>query len=555
MATDTVKINDIASQLTTASRLVVSTDFFWVYMASGTQVKIPAEFVKAYLVNGIKPTVNSDGNWEIGGTDTGVQAEGVSPQLNADELGINVSYDNGKTWQTLALYSQMDIGLDDLIATYKAIVSTEQGRVDAETERAEAETERKDSETARKEAETTRVTEFAASKEAADDATAKALSTYSHPPYVDSDGYYYKWNIDTAAYDKTTVNLTGKAFQIKKVFPSVAAMEATDVDTFDENDFLLINTEDTEDEDNAKLYVVAVNSETGKKFYSYLVDMSGFRGFVGKTPQMFIGTVTTLAAGSTASASVTADGTDTDGNPKYRLNLAIPKGDKVTLADFTDEEIAQLQKPATDAIALCNTATDKANTATANANAATERASAAAENATDKATAASKLNDTVAAAETSRVAAENARVTAENARAAAESSRAAAESARDKAETSRASEETARQADEKTRQANETQRQTDTAAAISNSEAQTEIAKNYNEHPPKIGDNGNWWTWNGTEYADTGYPARGGTLYPTFYHTGNKLYIRDTTDTVAQYVKRKGNKVAFSIYEFKLAKQ
>ena len=227
----------------------------------------------------------------------------------------------------------------------------------------------------------------------------------------------------------------------------------------------------------------------------------------------------------------------------------------MTLADFTDEEIAQLQKPATDAIALCNTATDKANTATANANAATERASAAAENATDKATAASKLNDTVAAAETSRVAAENARVTAENARAAAESSRAAAESARDKAETSRASEETARQADEKTRQANETQRQTDTAAAISNSEAQTEIAKNYNEHPPKIGDNGNWWTWNGTEYADTGYPARGGTLYPTFYHTGNKLYIRDTTDTVAQYVKRKGNKVAFSIYEFKLAKQ
>ena len=470
MATDTVKINDIASQLTTASRLVVSTDFFWVYMASGTQVKIPAEFVKAYLVNGIKPTVNSDGNWEIGGTDTGVQAEGVSPQLNADELGINVSYDNGKTWQTLALYSQMDIGLDDLIATYKAIVSTEQGRVDAETERAEAETERKDSETARKEAETTRVTEFAASKEAADDATAKALSTYSHPPYVDSDGYYYKWNIDTAAYDKTTVNLTGKAFQIKKVFPSVAAMEATDVDTFDENDFLLINTEDTEDEDNAKLYVVAVNSETGKKFYSYLVDMSGFRGFVGKTPQMFIGTVTTLAAGSTASASVTSDGTDTDGNPKYRLNLAIPKGDKVTLADFTDEEIAELQKPATDAIALCNTATDNANTAAANASTATEKADAAAENATDKATTASKLNDTVTAAEASRVAAENARVTAENARAAAESSRVDAESARDKAETSRVSEETTRQTNEKTRQSNESARQSSETTRQANEE-------------------------------------------------------------------------------------
>ena len=444
MATDTVKINDIASQLTTASRLVVSTDFFWVYMASGSQVKIPAEFVKAYLLDGMKPAVNSDGNWEIGGTDTGVQAEGVSPQLAVDELGINVSYDKGKTWQTLVLYSQMDIGLEDLIATYKDIIKTEQGRVDAETSRQEAETERASAETSRKEAEASRVTEFAASKEAADDATAKALSTYSHPPYVDSDGYYYRWNIDTAAYDKTTVNLTGKAFQIKKVFPSIAAMEATDVDTFDENDFILINTEDTEDEDNAKLYVVAVDAATGKKFYSYLVDMSGFRGFVGKTPQMFIGTVTTLAAGSTASASVTADGTDTDGNPKYRLNLAIPKGDKVTLADFTDEEIAELQKPATDAIADCN-------------------------------------------------------------------------------------------------------------AATTESKEQTTIAKGYNDHPSKIGDNGNWWTWNGTEYADTGYPARGGTLYPTFYHNGNKLYIRDTTDTVAQYVKKEGNKLTFEVYDFKLA--
>lgn len=51
MATDT-KINDIAAQLVTASRLVANTDFFWVYAASGTQVKIPAEQVRAYLLAG-----------------------------------------------------------------------------------------------------------------------------------------------------------------------------------------------------------------------------------------------------------------------------------------------------------------------------------------------------------------------------------------------------------------------------------------------------------------------------------------------------------------------
>lgn len=32
-------------------------------------------------------------------------------------------------------------------------------------------------------------------------------------------------------------------------------------------------------------------------------------------------------------------------------------------------------------------------------------------------------------------------------------------------------------------------------------------AEEYATHPPIIGDNGNWWTWNGTAYVDTGYNA------------------------------------------------
>mgnify|MGYP000021052976 CR=1 FL=1 len=44
----------------------------------------------------------------------------------------------------------------------------------------------------------------------------------------------------------------------------------------------------------------------------------------GKTPSFAIGTV---SQGSSASATVTADGTDTSGNPKYKINLTLPKGD------------------------------------------------------------------------------------------------------------------------------------------------------------------------------------------------------------------------------------
>lgn len=266
-------------------------------------------------------------------------------------------------------------------------VSAESGRVNAEQDRAAAEDDRVT-------AETQRETDFATSKKACDDATDKALSTYLHPPYVDADGYYYKWDVSTGSYDKTDVNLTGKAFQIKKVFASVSAMNATDVNTFAENDFILINTVNVEDEDNAKLYVVALNGQ-GQKFYSYLVDMSGFRGFTGKTPQIVIGNVTTLAENADADASISASGTDTNGNPVYKLNLGIPKGYRLRFADLTDSDKAELMKPATDAAAASKTQTEACKTATDNANSATTKANTAATNA-GEATEASKTQTAIA---------------------------------------------------------------------------------------------------------------------------------------------------------------
>ena len=480
MATET-KINDIASQLSTASRLVVSTDFFWVYTASGLQVKIPAEFVKAYLVNGIKPSINANGNWEIDGKDLGVAAKGKTPQFRGGTMGIEVSYDDGKTWTQAVAYTDMNPDLTALTEAYNKVTQGEADRVKAETARVEAEK-------ARVAAETKRETDFSASKKACDDATAKANSTYSHPPYVDKDGYYYKWNVTTSSYNKTDVNLTGKAFQIKKVFASVSAMNATDVNTFAENDFILINTANVEDADNAKLYVVALN-EQGQKFYSYLVDMSGFRGFTGKTPQFLIGNVTTLAENANATASVSASGTDTAGNPVYKLNLGIPKGIRLRFADLTDSDKAELMKPATDAAAASKTQTAACKTATDNANAATTKANTAATNA----------NTATEAANTATTKANTAATNADK--------------------------------------------------ATEASKTQTTLAKELNDNPLKQGDNGNWWKYNPTTkvYEDTGIAAIGGILYPSFSNHRNHLYLIDYQQYVSNRVSYNRNHLRIKI--------
>ena len=153
-----VNINDVASQLNTASRLVVSTDFFWVYMANGSQVKIPAEFARAYLIAGIKPTINDNGHWEIGGEDLGVVAVGKTPQFRGGTMGIEVSYDNGQTWSQVVAYAEIDPDLEALAAAYTKVTQGEADRVKAETTRNSNETSRQNAENTRNNKETARQT-------------------------------------------------------------------------------------------------------------------------------------------------------------------------------------------------------------------------------------------------------------------------------------------------------------------------------------------------------------------------------------------------------------
>lgn len=155
----------------------------------------------------------------------------------------------------------------------------------------------------------------------ADTAAANANDTAEHPTYIGQDHYVYKWNKTAQAYDKTDIYTKGDAFSIKKVYASVANMEADKSNPdITEGDFVLVNTGDVEDPDNAKLYVKADGD------FEFLVDMSGAIGFTGKTPQFSMGTVTTFEAGASAIVTVSDDGTDDGGNPKYKINFAIPRG-------------------------------------------------------------------------------------------------------------------------------------------------------------------------------------------------------------------------------------
>ena len=241
-----VNINDVASQLNTASRLMVSTDFFWVYMANGSQVKIPAEFARAYLIAGIKPVINNNGHWEIGGEDLGVVAVGKTPQFRGGTMGIEVSYDNGKTWSQVVAYTDIDPDLEALAAAYTKVTQGEADRVKAEntrnsnetarqtaettrnnketarqtaentrksneTARQNAETTRNNNETARNTAETKRQKDTSAAITNSQTQTAIAQELNEHPVKMGDNGNWWQWNIRTHAYEDTGIVARGGA--------------------------------------------------------------------------------------------------------------------------------------------------------------------------------------------------------------------------------------------------------------------------------------------------------------------------------------------------------
>lgn len=110
----------------------------------------------------------------------------------------------------------------------------------------------------------------------------------------------------------------GKNFQIKQTFPTIAAMNASGGSGFEDGDFALISS-NTQDEDNAKLYVW-----NGSQF-NFMTDMSGSQGIQGPTgpyPVMNVVSVTASEPGSQPNVIYTKR----DGG--YDVTYVLPRGEK-----------------------------------------------------------------------------------------------------------------------------------------------------------------------------------------------------------------------------------
>ena len=192
---------------------------------------------------------------------------------------------------------------------------------------------------------------------------------------------------------------------------------------------------------------------------------------------------------------------------------------------------------------------EESKQATAAANAAADKANAAASSVTKATTDLTeerkKVEDAVNASKTQTEAAKQATEATLSSKAAIESR----ETARQQAEQTRQSQEQARRDAESKRVTDENKRIDDTLTALTESETQTNLAKELNDHPPKMGDNGNWWQWDLSKhaYVDTGVIARGGAMYPAFRQRRNKLLMIDYGSHVAEHVVKRRNKLVIKV--------
>ena len=196
-----------------------------------------------------------------------------------------------------------------------------------------------------------------------------------------------------------------------------------------------------------------------------------------------------------------------------------------------------------------NTAAGKANDAAASVNKATTDLTAERKKVEDAVSASKSQTEAAKQATEATLSSKAAIESNEAKRQAAEQTRQSQEQARMDSETKRATAENARIAAEAGRGTAENKRIDDTLTALTESEKQTNLAQELNDHPPKMGDNGNWWQWDLSKhtYVDTGVIARGGAMYPAFRQRRNKLLMIDYGSHVAEHVVKRRNKLVIKV--------
>lgn len=507
----------------------------------------------------VPPFIGSNGNWWVDNRDTGVKATAETPYIGENDHWftydpINKVYvDTGIEARGLSAYD---------IAVKLGFKGSEQDWIDSLSKASEdaavaaLEAANKANEAADKANQA--VEEIEGIVDDAIAATDKAEEIASNPPkIVDNDWWIYDY--ETKQYVNTGIAAIGDAFTYKKEYPSVEAMEA-DWGTADVKlgEYVLINTNNVEDPDDAKVYLKTQNG------WKFIVDLSGMQGIQGwsayevAVQHGFVGTeeewVQSLkqpaldAAAEALDAKAQVEATEQAVKEAEALRVTAEQGrvnaentrvsNENTRISNEDSRKAEESKRVTaenERIAAENSRkseedirkTNEANrisAESARASAETLRASAEAERNTNEQ---KRIEE-----ETKRISSEEGRVAAETERVDNEDARIAAETTRDTAEQERIANEATRQANEAVRETQEAAREKNTADAITavneaktaaqqattnattaanNANTQAARAKEYADNPPKVGEDGYWYLWDEVNdvYVNTGWPSSG----------------------------------------------
>lgn len=507
----------------------------------------------------VPPFIGPNGNWWVDNRDTGVKATAETPYIGENDHWftydpINKVYvDTGIEARGLSAYD---------IAVKLGFEGSEQDWIDSLSKASEdaavaaLDAANKANEAADKANQA--VTDIEGIVDDAIAATDKAEEIASNPPkIVDNDWWIY--NYETKQYVNTGIAAIGDDFTYKKEYPSIEAMEA-DWGTADVKlgEYVLINTNDVEDPDDAKVYLKTQNG------WKFIVDLSGMQGIKGwsayevAVQHGFVGTeaewVQSLkqpaldAAAEALDAKAQVEATEQAVKEAEALRVTAEQGrvnaentrvsNENTRISNEDSRKAEESKRVTaenERIAAENSRkseedirkTNEANrisAESARASAETLRASAEAERNTNEQ---KRIEE-----ETKRISSEEGRVAAETERVDNEDARIAAETARDTAEQERIANEATRQANEAIRETQEAAREKNTADAITavneaktaaqqattnattaanNANTQAARAKEYADNPPKVGEDGYWYLWDEVNdvYVNTGWPSSG----------------------------------------------
>lgn len=507
----------------------------------------------------VPPFIGSNGNWWVDNRDTGVKATAETPYIGENDHWftydpINKVYvDTGIEARGLSAYD---------IAVKLGFKGSEQDWIDSLSKASEdaaiaaLEAANKANEAADKANQA--VEELEGIVDDAIAATDKAEEIASNPPKI-VDGDWWIYDYDTKQYVNTGIAAIGDAFTYKKEYPSVEAMEA-DWGTADVKlgEYVLINTNDVEDPDDAKVYL---KTQEGWKF---IVDLSGMQGIQGwsayevAVKHGFVGTeeewVQSLkqpaldAAAEALDAKAQVEATEQAVKEAEALRVAAEQGRVANERTRTIDEntrranesarqtwetqrreaedtriAAEISRKSEEEIRKTNEA-NRVSAESSRASAETLRASAEAERNTNEQ---KRIEE-----ETKRISSEEGRVAAETERVDNEDARIAAETTRDTAEQERIANEATRQANEAIRETQEAAREKNTADAITavneaktaaqqattnattaanNANTQAARAKEYADNPPKVGEDGYWYLWDEVNdvYVNTGWPSSG----------------------------------------------